>query len=121
MLHGTREPVGRHPRFKPPYTDLVYQPMQELLTCLRANGFKTCIVSGGTVDFMRVVAQRVYRIPPEQVVGTTFVTKFAIAPNGTPTLTIESKLQLLDDGPGKPAGICTFIRRSTRQPPNDGG
>lgn len=102
---------ARHPRFKRPYTDLVYQPMQELLTYLRANGFKTYIVSGGTVDFMRVFAQRVYGIPPEQVVSTTFVTRFAVAPNGIPNLVIEPKLQLLGDGPGKPAGIYTFIGR----------
>ena len=102
---------ARHPRVKRPYTDLVYQPMLELLAYLRANGFKTYIVSGGTVDFMRVFTQRVYGIPPEQVVGTTFVTKFALAPNGMPTLTIEPKLQLVDDGPGKPSGIYSFIGR----------
>jgi len=103
--------TSRHPRFKRPYTDLVYQPMLELLTHLRANGFKTYIVSGGTVDFMRVFAQRVYGIPPEQVVGTTFVTKFAMQPDGTPALTIEPKVAMIDDGPGKPVGINTFIGR----------
>ena len=89
--------TSRHPRFKRPYTDLVYQPMLELLTHLRANGFKTYIVSGGTVDFMRVFAQRVYGIPPEQVVGTTFVTTFAMQPDGTPALTIEPKVAMIDD------------------------
>jgi phosphoglycolate phosphatase-like HAD superfamily hydrolase len=103
--------TARHPRFKRPYTDLIYLPMLEVLAYLRANGFKTYIVSGGTVDFMRVFAQRVYGIPPEQVVGTTFMTKFAMTPNGTPTLTIEPKIALLDDGPGKPVGINTFIGR----------
>jgi len=103
--------TSRHPRFKRPYTDLVYQPMLELLTHLRANGFKTYIVSGGTVDFMRVFAQRVYGIPPEQVVGTTFVTKFTMQPDGTPALTIEPKVAMIDDGPGKPVGINTFIGR----------
>jgi len=103
--------TSRHPRFKRPYTDLVYQPMLELLTHLRANGFKTYIVSGGTVDFMRVFAQRVYGIPPEQVVGTTFVTTFAMQPDGTPALTIEPKVAMIDDGPGKPVGINTFIGR----------
>jgi len=103
--------TSRHPRFQRPYTDLVYQPMLELLTHLRANGFKTYIVSGGTVDFMRVFAQRVYGIPPEQVVGTTFVTKFAMQPDGTPALTIEPKVAMIDDGPGKPVGINTFIGR----------
>ena len=61
---------AKHPRFKRPYTDLVYQPMLELLAYLRANGFKTFIVSGGGVDFMRVFAEEVYGIPPEQVVGS---------------------------------------------------
>lgn len=95
---------ARHPRFKRPYTDLVYQPMQELLTYLRANGFKTYIVSGGTVDFMRVFAQRVYGIPPEQVVSTTFVTRFAVAPNGIPNLVIEPKLSCSATDPASPRG-----------------
>jgi len=103
--------TARHPRFKRPYTDLVYQPMLEVLAYLRANGFKTYIVSGGTVDFMRVFAERVYGIPPEQVVGTTFLTKFATGPDGTPALTIEPKVAMIDDGAGKPVGINTFIGR----------
>src|SRR5215831_13800251 len=70
---------ARHPRFNRPYTDLVYQPMIELLAYLRANGYKTYIVTGGTVEFVRAWSDRVYGIPPEQVVGTTFVTKYSVA------------------------------------------
>jgi phosphoserine phosphatase len=103
--------TARHPRFKRPYTDLVYQPMLELLTYLRANGFKTYIVSGGTVEFMRAWAERVYGIPPEQVVGTTFVTKFELRPDSTPVLVREPKIDFIDDGPGKPVSIGKFIGR----------
>ena len=103
--------TARHPRFKRPYTDLVYQPMLELLTYLRANGFKTYIVSGGTVEFMRAWVERVYGIPPEQVVGTTFVTKFQLRPDSTPVLVREPKIDFIDDGPGKPVGIAKFIGR----------
>jgi phosphoglycolate phosphatase-like HAD superfamily hydrolase len=103
--------TARHPRFRRPYTDLVYQPMLELLTYLRANGFKTYIVSGGTVEFMRAWVERVYGIPPEQVVGTTFVTKFQLRPDSTPVLVREPKIDFIDDGPGKPVGIAKFIGR----------
>ena len=103
--------TARHPRFKRPYTDLVYQPMLELLAYLRANGFKTFIVSGGEVEFMRVFAERVYGIPPEQVVGMTFVTQFQAGANGRPALLREPKIEFIDDGPGKPVGINKFIGR----------
>jgi phosphoglycolate phosphatase-like HAD superfamily hydrolase len=103
--------AARHPRFGRPYTELAYQPMQELLTYLRTNGFKTFIVSGGGVEFMRVITDRVYGIPPEQVVGSSGVTKFEIGPNGTPVLMKEPKIQFVDDGPGKPEGIDRFIGR----------
>ena len=103
--------TARHPRFKRPYTDLVYQPMLELLTYLRANGFKTYIVSGGAVEFMRPWTERVYGIPPEQVVGTTFVTRFELRPDGTPVLLREPKIDFIDDGPGKPVSIARFIGR----------
>jgi phosphoglycolate phosphatase-like HAD superfamily hydrolase len=103
--------AARHPRFDRPYIELAYQPMLELLTYLRANGFKTFIVSGGGVEFMRVIADRVYGIPPEQVVGSSGVTKFEIGPNGTPVLTKEPKIEFVDDGPGKPEGINRFIGR----------
>jgi phosphoserine phosphatase len=103
--------TARHPRFGRPYTDLVYQPMLELLAYLRANGFKTYIVSGGTAEFMRAWVERVYGIPPEQVVGTTFVTRLERRPDGTPVLVREPKLDFIDDGPGKPVGIDRFIGR----------
>ena len=102
---------ARHPRFKQPYTALVYQPMLELLDYLRANGFKTFIVSGGGVEFMRVFAERVYGIPPEQVVGSSAVTKFQIGPDGTPSLIKQAKVEFIDDKEGKPAGINRFIGR----------
>ena len=102
---------ARHPRFKRPYTDLVYQPMLELLSYLRANGFKTFIVSGGGVEFMRRFAEKVYGIPPEQVVGSSGVVKFEIAADGGATLIKEPKIEFVDDGPGKPVGINRFIGR----------
>ncbi|HKE55956.1 MAG TPA: HAD family hydrolase [Pyrinomonadaceae bacterium] len=102
--------TAKHPRFKRPYTELVFQPMLELLTYLRANGFKTFIVSGGTVEFMRVFAEQVYGIPPEQVVGSSFVTRFQTGANG-PVLMREPKIDFVDDGPGKPVGIQKFIGR----------
>ena len=103
--------TARHPRFNRPYTDLVFQPMLELLTYLRANGFKTFIVSGGTVEFMRVWTERIYGIPPEQVVGSSFVTKFEMRKDGKPVLFREPKIDFFDDGPGKPVGIQKFIGR----------
>jgi phosphoglycolate phosphatase-like HAD superfamily hydrolase len=103
--------TARHPRFKRPYTDLVFQPMLELLAYLRENGFKTYIVSGGTVEFMRVFSERVYGIPPEQVVGTTFETRFQMGKDGVPALMRQPKIDFVDDGPGKPVGIAKFIGR----------
>jgi phosphoglycolate phosphatase-like HAD superfamily hydrolase len=103
--------TAQHPRFKRPYTDLVYQPMLELLGYLRANGFKTFIVSGGGVEFMRVFAERVYGIPPEQVVGSSGVVKFTAGPGGKPVLMKQPKVDFVDDGPGKPVGINHFIGR----------
>ena len=103
--------TARHPRFKRPYTDLVFQPMLELLAYLRENGFKTYIVSGGTVEFMRVWAERVYGIPPEQVVGSTFITRFQTGNDGMPALVLQPKVEFIDDGPGKPVGINKFICR----------
>jgi phosphoserine phosphatase len=101
---------ARHPRFGRLYTDLAYQPMLELLSYLRANGFKTYIVTGGTVEFVRAWSERVYGIPPEQVIGTTFVTKYSV-PHAQPTLTREAKVEFVDDGPGKPEAIQRFIGR----------
>jgi phosphoglycolate phosphatase-like HAD superfamily hydrolase len=102
---------ARHPRFDRPYTQMVYQPMLELLDYLRANGFKTFIVSGGGVEFMRVFAEKVYGIPPEQVVGSSGIVKFEIGPDGKPLLVKEAGVHFIDDGPGKPVGINRFIGR----------
>ena len=101
--------TARHPRFNRPYTDLVYQPMLELLAYLRANGFKTFIVSGGGVEFMRVFTNKSYGIPPEQVVGSSAVTRYQFAADGKPELLREAKVLFIDDGPGKAEGINTFI------------
>jgi len=101
--------TARHPRFDRPYTELVYQPMLELLSFLRANSFKTFIVSGGGVEFMRVFTERVYGIPPEQVVGSSGVVRYQMQPNYKPVLIKEGKIEFVDDGPGKPVGINRFI------------
>jgi phosphoglycolate phosphatase-like HAD superfamily hydrolase len=103
--------TARHPRFDRPYTELVYQPMLELLAYLRESGFKTFIVSGGGVEFMRVFAERVYGIPPEQVVGSSGVVRLETGPDGRPVLMKEGKVEFVDDGPGKPVGINRFIGR----------
>ena len=100
--------TARHPRFKRPYTDLVYKPQQELLAYLRANGFRTFIVSGGSVEFMRPWAEAAYGIPPEQVVGSQQEVKFDMK-DGKPVLTREAKFAFVDDGPGKPVGIYRHI------------
>jgi len=101
---------ARHPRFGKPYDQLTYQPMQEVLRYLRANGFKTFIVSGGGADFMRVWAERVYGIPPEQVVGSTAWTTFELRKNG-PVLVKTLDHLFVDDKTGKPVGIWQFIGR----------
>jgi hypothetical protein len=101
---------ARHPRFKRPYTELVYQPLLEVLAYLRANGFKTFIVSGGGIDFMRPWTARVYGIPPEQVVGSTGKLKYELR-EGKPVLMRLPGIDLVDDGPGKPVGIQTHIGR----------
>jgi phosphoserine phosphatase len=102
--------TARHPKFDRQYTDCVYQPMLEVLAFLRTNGFKTFIVSGGTAEFMRPFAEKVYGVPPEQVVGTTFKTKYAIR-EGEPAILIDASVDLIDDGPGKPVGITRLIGR----------
>jgi phosphoserine phosphatase len=101
---------AKHPKLQRPYTDLVYQPMLELLGYLRANGFKTFIVSGGGVEFMRVFAEQVYGIPPEQVVGSVGETRLEMR-NGKPVLVKLPKINLVDDKAGKPVGINRFIGR----------
>jgi|SRR6185437_5786138 len=102
---------AKHPRFSRPYNELVYQPMVELLSYLRSNGFKTFIVSGGGVEFMRAWAEKAYGIPPEQVVGSSGVVKFEMGANGKPELMKIAKVEFVDDGPGKPVGINRFIGR----------
>jgi phosphoglycolate phosphatase-like HAD superfamily hydrolase len=102
--------TARHPRFDRPYTDLVYQPMLELLDYLRANGFKTFIVSGGGIDFMRVFAEEVYGVPPEQVVGS--MGKVTVERRETgPVLVKQPGVDFIDDKEGKPIGIARFIGR----------
>ncbi len=103
--------AARHPRWKRPYTDLTYQPMQELLQYLRANGYKTYIVTGGGQDFVRIYAEAVYGVPPEQVVGTAAGTKYGYHADGTPFLTKEPRLLLNDNHAGKPEGIHLMIGR----------
>ena len=102
---------ARHPTKQRRYDELVYQPQLELLAYLRANGFKTFIVSGGGVEFMRVFAEKAYGIPPEQVVGSSGAVKFRIGANGKPELVKDRKVEFIDDGPGKPVGINRFIGR----------
>jgi phosphoglycolate phosphatase-like HAD superfamily hydrolase len=99
-----------HPVTKRPYTQMVYQPMLELLAYLRRNGFQTWIVSGGGVEFMRTFAERVYGIPPEQVVGSRGKLAFELQ-GGKPVLVKKPELDHLDDGPGKPVGIHQTIGR----------
>ncbi len=102
--------TAKHPRFKRRYTEVIYQPMVELLAYLRANEFKTFIVSGGGIEFMRAWAERAYGIPPEQVIGSSGVTTFELRPSG-PVLVKDPKIEFIDDGPGKPSGINRFIGR----------
>jgi len=103
--------TARHPRWKRPYTELIYQPMLEVMRYLRDNGYKTYIVTGGGQDFVRVYAEQVYGIPPEQVVGTMGGTKLGYDKDGKPFLTKEPRLLLNDDHAGKPEGIHLMIGR----------
>jgi phosphoglycolate phosphatase-like HAD superfamily hydrolase len=100
--------TARHPRFRRPYTDLVYQPMREVMEFLRANGFRTYIVTGGGQEFVRVYAQRVYGIPPEQVVGSSIATRYEIHGDKAELLRLPKPF-FVDDGPGKAIGINLFI------------
>lgn len=102
--------TAKHPKFKRPYTDVVFQPMVELLCYLRANGFKTFIVSGGGVEFMRVFAEKVYGVPPEQVIGSSIVTKFEMVAE-LPVLTRLAQLNFINDNVGKPVAINQHIGR----------
>jgi phosphoglycolate phosphatase-like HAD superfamily hydrolase len=102
--------TAKHPRFDRPYDQLAYQPMLEVLEFLRANGFTTCIVSGGGADFMRVFAERVYGIPPEQVIGSNTRTVFELRDSG-PVLVKTMKDLFIDDKSGKPVAIHQFLGR----------
>ena len=103
--------AAKDPRWKRPYTELTYEPMQEVLRYLRANGYKTYIVTGGGQDFVRVYSEKVYGIPPEQVVGSALGTTYGYNKDGKPILTKEPKLLLNDDNAGKPEGIHLMIGR----------
>ncbi len=102
--------TAKHPKFNRPYTELVYQPMLELLAYLRANEFKTFIVSGGGIEFMRPWVEEVYGIPPEQVVGSSIKTKLEIR-DGKPVLVRLPEINFIDDKAGKPVGINQHIGR----------
>jgi phosphoglycolate phosphatase-like HAD superfamily hydrolase len=106
--------TARDPRWKRPYTELTYLPMQELLTFLRASGYRTFIVTGGGQDFVRVYAEGTYGIPPEQVVGTALGTSYGYGKDGKPVLTKQPRLVLNDNDAGKPEGIHLVIGRRPR-------
>lgn len=101
---------AKHPKTKRPYTEMVYQPMLELLSYLRMNGFKTFIVSGGGIEFMRPWTEKIYGIPPEQVVGSSIKTKYELS-DGKPVLIRLAKINFIDDKEGKPVGIHQHIGR----------
>jgi phosphoglycolate phosphatase-like HAD superfamily hydrolase len=101
---------ARHPKTGRLYTEMVYQPMLELLRYLRASGFKTFIVSGGGIEFLRVFAEKVYGVPPEQVIGSSIKTKFELR-DGRPVLARLPELNFIDDKAGKPVGIQMHIGR----------
>jgi hypothetical protein len=102
--------TARHPKYGRPYTELVYQPMLELLAYLRANGFKTFIVSGGGIEFMRPWAERIYGVPPEQVVGSSIRTTYEFR-DGKPALVRLPQIDFIDDKAGKPVGIHRHVGR----------
>jgi phosphoserine phosphatase len=101
---------ARHPKTGKPYTEMIFQPMLEMLDYLRSQDFKTYIVSGGDTGFMRAFAEKVYGIPPEQVIGTTFITSFQYK-DGKASIVRTPKLAHNDDGPGKPESIDAMIGR----------
>jgi phosphoserine phosphatase len=102
---------AKHPRFKQLYTDLTYQPMQEVMKLFRANGYKTYLVTGGGQDFVRMYSEQVYGIPPEQVVGSAGATHFGYDKSGKPILSKVAKALLINDSAGKPEGIHMMIGR----------
>jgi phosphoserine phosphatase len=101
---------ARHPRFNRPHTDLVYRPMLDVLALLRANGFRTFIMSGGGIEFMRTFSEAVYGIPPEQVIGSSIVTRYVVSDRG-PELLREAELHFFSDKEGKPVAINNHIGR----------
>lgn len=102
--------TAKHPKLNRRFTETVYQPMLEVLDYLRANGFFTFIVSGGSADFMRVFAEHTYGIPPHQVIGSTFKTHFEMR-DGVPVVVIDAELDNFDDKAAKPAAIAKYIGR----------
>jgi phosphoserine phosphatase len=102
--------TAKHPKTGKPYTDMTFVPMRELLDYLRAHGFKTYIVSGGGVEFMRPITEKAYGIPPAQVIGSTIVTQYDLV-DDVPVLRRLPKIDFIDDGPGKPSGINKVIGR----------
>ncbi|WP_426125392.1 HAD family hydrolase [Pararhizobium sp. PWRC1-1] len=102
--------ASKHPKTGKPYNEMTFLPMRELLDYLRANGFKTYIVSGGGIEFMRPITEQAYGIPPEQVIGSSIATEYALV-DGEPVLNRLPKIDFVDDGPGKPVGINKFIGR----------
>jgi len=102
--------TARHPKFGRPYTELVFQPQLELMDYLRANGFKVYIVSGGGIEFMRAFAERVYGVPPEQVIGSSIRTRYELR-DGKPALVRLLEIDFIDDKAGKPVGINQHIGR----------
>ncbi len=102
--------TAKHPKYKRPYTECVYQPMLEVLTYFRANGFKTFIVSGGGIEFLRPWTEKVYGVPPEQVIGSSIKTKYEIR-DGKPVLVRLPEVNFIDDKVGKPVGINQHIGR----------
>jgi phosphoglycolate phosphatase-like HAD superfamily hydrolase len=102
--------TAKHPRTGRRYTEMVYQPMLELLAYLRANGFKTFIASGGGIEFMRVWVERVYGVPPEQIIGSSIKTKYEVR-DGIPVIARLPELNFIDDKAGKPIGINQHIGR----------
>jgi phosphoserine phosphatase len=102
--------TARHPKFNKPYNQLIYAPMIELLDFLRANDFKTYIISGGGIEFIRTFSEAAYGIPPEQVMGSSIVTKYEVR-DDRPVLIREAKVDFIDDHEGKPVGINQFIGR----------
>jgi len=102
--------TARHPTLRRPYTELTYAPMRELLDYLRASGFRTYIVSGGGVEFLRVLAEELYGVPPEQVIGSSIRTRYEVR-DGRPVIVRLPEIEFIDDKAGKPVGIHKFVGR----------